>query len=684
MAPLIEAPNTPLAPIIIHSSLIEKADGIVGTELSDSLRLIATRPGFALDMGRNLVAIAEQLQVVTDHPNLIRFVGIRGYENYEALPPEIKLLRTAHIETITERLDTYEETQIQLEALAKLPDFVISHEYFAGNPLDSYKSREKLACASTGKIFDVFTQIAQGLMHLHSNGIIHRDIKPSNIFLSHIKNNYTPKIGDYELALPIEHDINTRLDLVGDARYSAPELFDSRTEIDITADIFSLALTFGDTMLQCFYPNRAFIYQYYGRNAASEADIEKFLGWIREYWPTVGTVFTQALQKDKSLRYQSVQEFMIEFAKAYTKDTLSVLHYSPMGTDSNSPRPNIVESKITALTEKKRLHPDDAFLLAQHLHEIAPILVTATHQSPSLVRFVASVSVPHKQIDNATTINLNSDPFYSFAAKPPLIFTSDDYKFTYHGVFHTDYLHVHERASGIPLASENLELPAANTLACARLVFQLCDAVDSLHNAYYFGPMGNILRAAIIHRDIRPDNILYTVTNNEPQVMLMDYDIAKLESCDTKIRIGNGSYSPPEQYYGEAYRQSDIFSLALTIFDILIGNIGERSQEKGGIYNRNSAYPKNSDEYDPFIEKYPLLGEVFSKAFESFYYNRQQSVKEFWFDFSIAWQKEFNQELPQMEFSSNKALKRLTEVKQIMDEKDSDSKRARLKKVLAQ
>merc|ERR1711964_623589 len=54
---------------------------------------------------------------------------------------------------------------------------------------------------STEDIWDIFTQIVEGLSYIHGNGFIHRDIKPSNIFLKWRDDGRVgAKLGDLGLA----------------------------------------------------------------------------------------------------------------------------------------------------------------------------------------------------------------------------------------------------------------------------------------------------------------------------------------------------------------------------------------------------------------------------------------------------------------------------------------------------
>jgi serine/threonine protein kinase len=79
--------------------------------------------------------------------------------------------------------------------------------------------------------------------------------------------------------------------------------------------------------------------------------------------------------------------------------------------------------------------------------------------------------------------------------------------------------------------------------------------------------------ANMVHRDVKPGNIL--LRRRDGRALLADLGIAKvldltLESNNT-IPIGTKEYMAPEQFDGEVCRQTDIYSLACVVFEMLTG-----------------------------------------------------------------------------------------------------------------
>lgn len=89
-------------------------------------------------------------------------------------------------------------------------------------------------------VWKICHDIAAGLSHIHSHGIVHHDIKPSNIlFVRHPRLGAMCKICDFGLAGKIGSSSDGQ---EGDTRYMPSELLSSMTR-QPSGDVFSLGLT---------------------------------------------------------------------------------------------------------------------------------------------------------------------------------------------------------------------------------------------------------------------------------------------------------------------------------------------------------------------------------------------------------------------------------------------------------
>jgi serine/threonine-protein kinase len=110
-----------------------------------------------------------------------------------------------------------------------------------------------------------------------------------------------------------------------------------------------------------------------------------------------------------------------------------------------------------------------------------------------------------------------------------------------------------------------LDLPRALDYTC-----QVCNAMDHAH------------RHGVIHRDLRPGNVLVT---EQGLVKVADFGTSRfleIAAHGTTV-IGSPPYMAPEQFQGKAVFASDIYSLGVTMYQMLTGGLPYRTPGPGDI-----------------------------------------------------------------------------------------------------
>jgi serine/threonine protein kinase len=110
--------------------------------------------------------------------------------------------------------------------------------------------------------------------------------------------------------------------------------------------------------------------------------------------------------------------------------------------------------------------------------------------------------------------------------------------------------------------SDRIEKAAIAPAETHRILVQIANAIDYAH------------RKGVVHRDIKPQNILFDETGN---AFLTDFGIVKLSSETSPLTqqgsvVGTPAYIAPEHWLGEAAdHRVDIYALGVVVYEMLTG-----------------------------------------------------------------------------------------------------------------
>jgi len=154
-------------------------------------------------------------------------------------------------------------------------------------------------------------QLAEGLRHISSHGLVHRDVKPANVLVT--EDGSIVKLLDLGLAR-FDHpdweaaasDLTQVGMMIGTPDYVSPEQIRDSRHADIRSDLYSLGCTFYHMLTgQAPFSNSAIIDKLYQHQATEPTPVEHLRSDVP---PTVAAVVRQLMAKKPRDRYQDPSE----------------------------------------------------------------------------------------------------------------------------------------------------------------------------------------------------------------------------------------------------------------------------------------------------------------------------------------------------------------------------------------
>ena len=129
------------------------------------------------------------------------------------------------------------------------------------------------------------------------------------------------------------------------------------------------------------------------------------------------------------------------------------------------------------------------------------------------------------------------------------------------------------------------------------------------------GVLGAIHEAGILHRDLKPGNVML---RTEEQLALIDFGMAKqallqMELTDKGLIFGTPHYMSPEQGHGQRLdARSDLYSLGVVLYEMLTGEKPYRADNPMTVLymHRNTPIPRLAPQLAPLQ---PLLDRLLAK-----------------------------------------------------------------------
>ena len=182
-----------------------------------------------------------------------------------------------------------------------------------------------------------------------------------------------------------------------------------------------------------------------------------------------------------------------------------------------------------------------------------------------------------------------------------------------------------EYVDGLTLEQWMKENPKPDIKEVVRLVELISRGIRALH------------RKDILHQDIKPDNILLTADGIPKIIDFGSCYAAGVEEIDTPFdreqALGTAVYSAPEtRFRMRKTKKSDLFSLALVVYEILTGRLpfGEQLEKLKDQRKLSSLKYQTAMQFNPMVPAW--MDQALKRALLPLPEHRQDAMSEFIFD----------------------------------------------------
>ncbi len=195
----------------------------------------------------------------------------------------------------------------------------LTMEFLEGEELSKVLARE--GAQRPARAVRLLSQIALGLQHAHSYGVIHRDLKPDNIFVCPSEAGETVRILDFgsvKLQMGTGPKLTALGTTLGSPYYMSPEQAMGKLDVDQRTDVFALAAIMHEFAT--------------GRVAFEGGNVAEILMKIMQHDPPPASaanaaypasyddVIGKGLKKDKGMRFGTTVELAQEMLRAFGLD----------------------------------------------------------------------------------------------------------------------------------------------------------------------------------------------------------------------------------------------------------------------------------------------------------------------------------------------------------------------------